>query len=423
MIIERLLAALIVILPIQFALNVGADVDLVFTRVLTPLIFFLWFLRGLAKRKVWVENGAASWLLLIFLSINAFSLIWARESALGVRKLIYILSLTPLYYVAADIFREKEGKIYVVRSIVISGFLAAVIALAQFGLQFVIGLDKAVSLWGNFAKFFLGSSFSELVLANSSWLVNVSGKTVMRSFGFFPDPHVFSFFVSLCFFVTIGYLLREKNRKWKYAALAGSALMFLAILFSFTRGAYLGLIGTGILFLVIFFRRSGNLPRLLLASAVLAIIVVILSSGSFASRLVSVFNLEEGSNSERLLNWKQAVELIHENPWGGVGLGNYAHAIDPLAQERSSIYAHNIFLDISAETGIINGLIFFMLLAVCFARNLMSKNTLNLGIAAAIFYFSVHGIFDTPIYSPQVFILLMVILAFGPSYEKRYLGK
>ena len=415
MIIERFFVAIILILPFQFALNVGANVDLVITRVLVPIIFLCWLARGLAKRKIWVVNKTETWLLLVFLFMSALSLAWGASWERGERKFLYLFSLAPIYFVAADIACNKKWKINIFRAVSISGFLAASIALAQFSLQFILGLARTVAIWQKLAKFFLGASFGELVLTNSSWLVNVSGKTIMRAFGVFPDPHVFSFFVSLCFFSALGYFSWESNKNWKNFTLVGIFLMLLSALLSFARGAYLGIIAGGVFFLIIYFKRAGSLSKFFAVCAVVAVVASIFFSGSIKNRLASAFNPQEGSNSERIQNWKQAADLIKEHPFSGVGLGNYSHAVSPLSPERSSIYAHNIFFDISAETGLINGFIFLLLIGISFFKNLFSKSILGLGLASALLYFFVHGIFDTPIYSPQVFVLLLVILALGYS--------
>ena len=76
------------------------------------------------------------------------------------------------------------------------------------------------------------------------------------------------------------------------------------------------------------------------------VLIFIFNSNIITQRLVSSFNLKEGSNVERYKNWVQAADMIRDYPLGGVGLGNYARAVDPTAENRSSIYAHNLFLDI-----------------------------------------------------------------------------
>jgi putative inorganic carbon (hco3(-)) transporter len=134
--------------------------------------------------------------------------------------------------------------------------------------------------------------------------------------------------------------------------------------------------------------------------------------------LASSFNMKEGSNVERYKNWTQAVEMIRDYPLGGVGLGNYAHTVDPTAADRSSIYAHSLLLDIAAETGILNTIIFLFLIIISIWRNVQSNNMLNLGLAAGLVAFLVHSIFDAALYSPQVLTMLLIIIALGMNNDK-----
>jgi len=405
----------IFLLPFQFALNLGDNIDLVTTRILVPIVFLLWLLEGLARRNIWIVNRAESWLILSFLFLSLFSLWGGLDPEKGVRKTLYLFSIFPIFLVAADLAREEKFRKRIFRAIWVSGTLAAILALGQFILPFVWGLDKTLKIWKNLVEFFLGSSFGKLVVENPSWLVNVSGETWMRAFGFFPDPHTFSFFASLCFFIGLGYFAWERNWKWKILAGTAVVLTFLAIIFSFSRGAYFGVLTGSLFFLAIFLIRLGNAGKMAIIGVVLIFLAAVFFQGTIQSRLASAFNFKEGSNAERVKNWRQAVEIIKNYPLTGIGLGNYASYINPALGERSSVYAHNLFLDIAAETGILNGIIFLVLILVAIWRNISAKNILGLGIASSLVYFLVHGIFDTPIWSPQVTVIFFVILALGLS--------
>ncbi|OGI27737.1 MAG: hypothetical protein A2359_02760 [Candidatus Moranbacteria bacterium RIFOXYB1_FULL_43_19] len=420
---------IIFLLPLQFALNVGDNIDLATTRILVPAIFLLWISSGLARKRIWIANRSETWLLISFLFLSSFSLWAGLDPDKGIRKILYLLSIFPIYFVAADLARDAKFRIKMIKTIWASGSLAAAVGIAQFLFPFLAGLDSTVAIWKKMAPFFLGNSFGKLVAGNPSWLVNISGNTWMRAFGFFPDPHMFSFFVSLCFFVGIGYFAWEKKRKWKALALAAVVLMFFGIFFSFSRGAYLGAAAGSLFFLVAHLSRSKELVKFAAVAAGLIILSAVIFPGTARNRLASAFNLKEGSNAQRLKNWEQAVGVVRDYPLLGIGMGSYASYVDPISGERSSIYAHNTFLDISAETGILNGLVFLSLILVSLWRNIASKNILNLGIASGLVYFLVHGIFDTSIWSPQVMVMLLVILAIGvsqssePKMVKRFCAK
>jgi len=404
---------LIILLPVQFALNAGENVDLVTTRLFIPAVFLFWLIKSLAGKRIWIPNKAETGLVISFLFLSTLGLFFGRDASAGFRKLIYFLTIFPVFFAAADIFREKKWRRRGVGAIFFSGMIATVIALIQFFLPFAVGLEKAVRIWENLIPYFLGNSFAKIVAANSSWLVNIGGVTRMRAFGFFPDPHGFAFFANLCFFTGLGYLFSQKRAIsgiWKGAVLA---LMILAVALSFSRGAYLGLVAGAVFFTIIFLKRTGILGKAFAAGGLVLVLMFAINSNVISQRLVSSFNLKEGSNAERYKNWIQAVEIVRDNPLGGVGLGNYARTIDPSAEERSPIYAHNLFLDIAAETGILNAIVFLLLILFSIWRNIRNNNMTGLALASGLVGFFVHSIFDTALWSPQVLALLLVIISLG----------
>lgn len=409
--VELFFVILFLSLPFQFALNAGDDIDLAAVRILIPALFLMWLIRGLAKKNIWISNQPQTWFLLAFLFLALASLFGGLDFSKGARKALYLLSIFPVYFVASDLVRNSELRLNAVRAIWAGGTLAAAVALAQFSLPFFLGIDKTLELWKRLAGFFWGNSFGKLIVENPSWLVNVSGDTWMRAFGFFPDPHVFSFFASLCFFAGLGYFAWERNKSRKIIAGAGEIVMLISIVLSFSRGAYLGLISGGLFLLVVLIFRSSHRLKAAIVGFVFAAALFAAFSGNLRSRLYSTFNLREGSNVERMENWRQGLEITKDHPLLGVGLGNYSSQIDPASGNRSSIYAHNLFLDIAAETGILNGIFFVSIILFSIWRNVRNKNVIGLGMAAGFTGFFVHGIFDTPIWSPQVMAVFLAMLA------------
>lgn len=405
--------ATIILLPLQFALNISEGADLVTTRVLVPVLFLFWLVKSLTRRKIWIPNKAEMWLIVSFLFLSLLSLAFGREASAGFRKAFYLFTIFPVFFVAADIFRDEKWRKRGLAAIVLSGALASIIALGQFSLPYIFGIGKAVNIWENLTPFFLGNSLGELVAANSSWLVNIAGETRMRAFGFFPDPHNFSFFANLCIFSGVGYFFHQKKNISKLWIGVGLALTIGAVALSFSRGAYLGLIAGAVFFAIVFLARSNISVKAVAAAGAVLILITIFNSGAISQRLASSLSLEEGSNAERFKNWTQAVEIIRDYPAGGVGLGNYARTIDPAAEERSSIYAHNLYLDIAAETGILNAFVFVCLIAVSVWRNTKNGDMMSLGLAAGLVGFSVHSIFDTALWSPQVLTIFLAIVAYS----------
>ena len=406
-------------LPFQIALNPAKGVDLASGRVFILILALLWLISGLKKRRIFIPAKIQTWLILSFLFISGFSLFWASNLDWGLRKLLFLLSIFPVYFVVSGIlypspYKGEGAYGRILKYVVWGAGLAGAVGIVQFLLQFIIGLDPTAALWRNYVTpLFLGSNFSRTVLEYPSWLVNIGGTNYLRAFGTFPDPHMFSFYLGLTLPLAIGlYYACKKN-----SYLIFSMIILLADLLTFSRGAYLGLVA-GLIFMALYFMINKKLSaKIILAGFMLAILAsVLIIFSPIGQRLVSSFNAEEGSNKGRFENWTQAIEIIKNNPQG-IGIGNYSYEIEPSADYRKPIYAHNLYLDIAAETGIINSVILILIL-IFTTRSFVIKakdNIIYLGGAISLVIYSTHSIFDTSLYSVQVLPLILIIIALGAS--------
>ena len=150
---------------------------------------------------------------------------------------------------------------------------------------------------------------------------------------------------------------------------------------------------------------------------------VIAPQSPVAGRLASSFNIQEGSNQGRISNWQQAIIIIRNHPLG-VGIGMYSLAVDPNADYREPIYAHDLYLDIAAELGILTTIIFVVILFVSFASFWESAKVEPFFVAgvASITIFAVHSFVETPLYSVQVLPLFLIIIALS-TQTKKYVEK
>jgi O-antigen ligase len=115
---------------------------------------------------------------------------------------------------------------------------------------------------------------------------------------------------------------------------------------------------------------------------------------------------------ERMAHWQAAAGMFSAHPWLGVGIGNYAVAypryavgrwLDPLG------HAHNYYLNIAAEGGLVGLGAFVLLLAACFceAWRVLRRfdahprgpgddywRTVALGALGVLVHLAVHSVFD-----------------------------
>ena len=410
-------------LPFQLALNPSFGIDLASVRIIIPILFLLWILTNLKNKKLFIPAKIQTILVLSFVFFGSFSLFFAQDQDWGLRKLLFIFSFIPLYFIAADLVSSKKKFYEIIEFLACGAGIISIIGIIQFIIQFFIGLNGALKAWQIVVTPFLGNSFAQSVFENPSWLVGISGKNYFRAIALFPDPHMFSFYLGMALPWTVALSFLSGIRAKKILFFAFSACIFAADLLTFSRGGYLGLLAGAAFTLILFGKKikASFSPRKIIAINVFVFLVaaVILTPHPVSRRLYSSFDIYEGSNIGRFKTWKESLKIISANPLG-VGLGNYALAVKPSADYREPIYSHNLYLDIAAETGIVNALIFIWLIAAS-ALNYIKKGRKNgfylLG-AVSLVIFSVHSIFETPLFSVQNFPFFLVLIALSTTKDE-----
>jgi O-antigen ligase len=124
--------------------------------------------------------------------------------------------------------------------------------------------------------------------------------------------------------------------------LAPMAFFGHALYLTHSRGGFLG----AVVGLTVLFRsRFRGKKSLVLAGAVLALMFVL-----FAGRQTS-FSTSEGSGQSRVQVWDSGMDMIKSSPLIGVGTGQFVeHAVQ---------VAHNAFIQVSAELGLLAGTLLF----------------------------------------------------------------
>jgi putative inorganic carbon (hco3(-)) transporter len=410
---------LCVLLPFQFALNPTSGIDLAIVRIIIPAIFLAWLFFALKNNLTLLKKNKITYLVLLFIFLAIFSLSFSHNIFWSLRKLLFLLSLFPIYFIAVSVLDTKRRQRQAIIALTASGAAVAFLGILQFIAQFIFGIDHVYTFLAHYtAPFFLGSSFSRSVLAYPSWLVNSEGITYMRAIATFPDPHMFSYY--------LGMLLPWSVALWatttahKKVFLFTSLLIVAADIFTFTRGGYIALIVSALIILPLVSRTAAK--KLLFAVFVFLFLFTIVPHNPVAGRFISSFDAQEGSNQARIANWKQAVPIISAHPLG-IGIGMYPLAVNPNADYREPIYAHNLYLDIAAELGIPAAVIFIALLFFVFNSfwKIAKKQSFFIAGAASITVFSVHSLVESPLYSVHVLPLVLIVIALGAivsSYEK-----
>ena len=403
-------------LPFQFALNPAPGIDLAIVRVIILLLFLAWLAYALKNKLALFEKNKITYFFTAFILLAIFSLFFSHNFAWSVRKLLFILSIAPIHFIAVSVLNTKDKQRMATVSLVFGAALAAFFGIIQFLAQFVFGIDSVYAfLANNITPFFLGNSFSQAVLAYPSWLVESAGATYLRAISIFPDPHMLSYYLGMLLPWSVA--LWATSRAHKKIFLISSLLLLTADVLTFSRGNYLALIVAAFVILPLVSKTTAK--KLIAAIAIFIILFAIAPNNPVSGRFMSSFDIQEGSNQGRIENWKQAISVIAKNPLG-VGIGMYPLAINPNADYREPIYAHNLYFDIAAELGIPAVLVFGTILYFAFKYfwQAAKKEPLFIAGVASVTVFSVHSLVETPLYSVHILSLFLVIIALSVLSKK-----
>ncbi len=194
-------------------------------------------------------------------------------------------------------------------------------------------------------------------------------------FGPYVNHNHFAGLMELIFPVTLASLVNANFDKARLV-LAGSAavLMLIAVVLSGSRGGVFSVaIGT-----VLVLGVASSSRRWKFGGVVLAVILLValsafelLDAGTASRRYREVVSNPEATLVDRKLMARDAFHLWMEHPVTGAGFGSYSVAIlqkNSVVGERAVNHAHNDYLELLAEGGILGGILALGGLAlVCFS--------------------------------------------------------
>lgn len=224
-------------------------------------------------------------------------------------------------------------------------------------------------------------------------LTGIFSNTVLkpRLYGSFQYPNALASFIILSTGIILTSLLSEKNRKLNWSLLLHSPVnWWLIILFggcSFfiwltasRAGIIIWMVQVTIIVLL-FLKTHLKLSAILLTLAVICSSWSLLSTDrgneNYSAETITTRTIEISKTAaSKLLTFKGSVNMIKHHPWFGVGAGLFGHnyyRYRPQSQTDAPNSAHNLFLDITAQTGIFSGMLLFILLFLILKSCLNNK--------------------------------------------------
>ena len=264
--------------------------------------------------------------------------------------------------------------------------------------------------------------------------------TSIGSFGPFVNRNNFAGYMEMLIPIPVALITtRAVRSELRLFYAFSAALMGLALVISLSRGGMIAL-AAEMIFIAVWSSKArgrnaahgiaGNSKRFALlkkTGAVGAISLAILAGiiwigpDKIVGRIANSGDKGETFYTNRGWIWRDTLSMIAANPILGVGLGAYETAYPIYSHSDGSLrveFAHNDYLQILADGGILGGVIavaFLVMVARAFSRGLNAPDPLVRGIAlgggAGIFALLVHSMLDFNLQIPSNALLFLFLLA------------
>lgn len=358
------------------------------TDLLVALVLAAWLVRGLSHRQLRLPRSDMLVPLLGFFAI----LLLATTTAISIdacfKELLRWLELIVVYIVVSDQVRSIRQMGALVAMILVAASAEALVGFYQFLTQtgpesFIIG--RFTRAYGTFNQPnpFAGYLGLALPVAISLALGSLLG--VRPQLGVTGSQGASPGIAAQGEQVVRSVLSADRmSRVLTVLAWGAGGLIAVAMLMSLSRGALLGVATAVAVMAVLASRRT--LGVIVIVGVVLALVMLL---GAFSllpeqiavrfSQIVQYFgvfdarsvdlNAENWAIVERMARWQSAWEMFTNNPLLGVGPGNYVVAYESYALPNWSDplgHAHNYYLNMLAETGLLGAGAYLAMLALWF---------------------------------------------------------
>jgi O-antigen ligase len=219
------------------------------------------------------------------------------------------------------------------------------------------------------------------------------------------------------------YLALRAGSAARAACAAGTVLITMALVVSYSRGAYVGGAAASLPALFLLWRRNPRAALAVVAVGAALLFYLVTHLAGAQDRLVTLRTLSDDPTVlHRQLVYEQIAEAVRQSPLWGVGLGTSVRAIGTGAD---SLYLFVLLRGGLLATGAAAALAWFAGREVMVAFRAGRMRGLDLAIGCGLFGFAVHSLIDYTLWNPKVALVvwLLVGLLLAPALDRRKLGE
>lgn len=370
-------------------------IGIIFLTVLTALALYL--SAGIWTGSLhWIKTPL-DWPILALVCLTIFSYFFSVHRPTSLLAALQLLSCIAVYYLVIHTVRSRaqvKQLVYVL--------LGVSVFLALFGLIKSMGYNPFP--WWEYAH----QKYSILVTAT------------------FGNHNHLAGWLEMTIPLVLGFMIFREKSRLKSMSLPLILMLIAALIFSQSRGGWISMLVAFMFMSFWLYRRSSIITTrwaVIMINIVFVVGFFIAASSSVTDRMLTAqAGLEEGNLSTRIIVWNGVVDMVDTNPIFGTGPGTFSLAFpkyqSPGGYHARFVYAHNDYLDFTAEYGLgLLAIIVWMIIALYRdgLNKMRSKNSLTRGITlgalTGITAILVHSFVDFNLHIPANALLFSVLAA------------
>jgi putative inorganic carbon (HCO3(-)) transporter len=321
--------------------------------------------------------GKINYAIAFFILAGVISCLISPEptKALGLFK-AFILEPILVFYAAFIIIKTPQQIQTIIKIVFV-----AISAVAAFGIfQYFTFIHLPIKFWG-------------------------TGGEPLRIVSLFAHPNALSLFLAPWFgFFLVLWLTNYPLIKNKIVSFIGCGLIGVAVLMTFSRGAWLGVL-VGLIFILT--KLVGFKKTVLFGTIIIVLALAIPVINSRVSMGIS-----DPSSIAHLDLMKEGVNKIIDSPFTGNGLYGFRTTLSEsgFAGEIHN-YPHNIVLSLWVELGILGLIGFAWIIYLAFQQYKKEADSLKLAALVFLIILLAHGLVDTPYFKNDLALFFWFIIS------------